>query len=130
MWRLIPLLVVLVACAPQDRVRPAFTTQDWTLRSINGTPFPGRVTMDIRPTGLVIGRTPCNRFGGFLSRWPVGWEFGPLGLQGDPCPDGHLEAAFIQALMQVTRSQVVGTELVLRGPDGLVLHFGRDRRPR
>jgi heat shock protein HslJ len=125
MWRLIPLFFLLFACAPQDRVRVAFTTHDWTLQSINGTPFPGRVTMDIRPTGLVVGRTPCNRFGGFLSRWPAGWEVGPLGLQGAPCPDGHMEAAFLQALIQVTRSEVVGTTMFLRGPDGLVLQFGR-----
>jgi heat shock protein HslJ len=81
--------------------------------------------MEVRRSGLVLGRMPCNRFSGWLSRWPLGWEFTALQVTNAPCPAGQAEAAFVAALSQATRAEVVGVHLFLRGPDGLVLQFGR-----
>lgn len=129
MWRLIP-LVLLLACGHPPRVDPAATAHVWRLLSINQVDFPAVVTMDVRPTGLVLGRMPCNRFAGTLTRWPLGWELGPVGVRNAPCAEGNAEAAVIAAITQVTRAEVVGVHLYLRGPDDLVLQFGREEGPR
>ncbi len=126
-WICVPIL--LAACGVPDRVAPAFTAYDWRLAAIDGVAFPATATLDIRPTGLVLGRTPCNRFAGTLTRWPPGWEFGPLRLRDAPCPQGNAEAAFIAALTRATRAEVTGTMLELRGPGGLVLQFRRSFPP-
>jgi heat shock protein HslJ len=99
-------------------------THDWRLDTLNGQPFPAPVTMDVRASGLVLGTTPCNRFSGTLTRFPSGWEFGPIGLRNKPCLQGNAEAAFIQAITQVTRSQVQGVRLILTGP-GTRMEFAR-----
>jgi heat shock protein HslJ len=126
MWRLILPLLVCLGCAAPVRLDPAFTAHTWRLLSINQADFPATVTMQVRRTGLVLGRMPCNRFSGNLTRWPLGWEFGRVQVRNAPCPDGHAEAAFIAAVTQATRAEVVGVHLYLRGPDGLVVQFGRD----
>lgn len=129
MWRLLP-FVLIAACSLPPRVDPGVTGHVWRLLSINRVDFPAPVTLDVRPSGLVLGRMPCNRFSGTLTRWPLGWEFGPVGVRNAPCPDGNAEAAFIAAVTQATRAEVVGVHLFLRGPDGLVLQFGREAGPR
>lgn len=129
MWRLLPLLLCL-ACAPPAQVDAAFTAHAWRLLSIDRTDFPAAVTMEVRPSGLVLGRMPCNRFTGTLSRWPLGWELGEVAVRNAPCAAGNAEAAFVAALTRATRAEVVGVHLLLRGPDGLVVRFGRDDGPR
>jgi heat shock protein HslJ len=129
MWRLFPLLLCL-ACGPSDRLDPAFTAHVWRLLSIDRVEFPARVTMEVRRSGLVLGRMPCNRFSGNLTRWPLGWEFGRVNVRNAPCPEGNAEAALIAALTEATRAEVVGVHLFLRGPDGLVLQWGREVGPR
>jgi heat shock protein HslJ len=110
------LILCLAACDPHPKVQAAFLTHNWQLDTLNGLPFNARVTMDVRPTGLVLGATPCNRFSGTLTRFPSGWEFGPIRLRNTPCLQSNAEAAFIQAIAQVTRSQVQGIRLILTGP--------------
>lgn len=110
------LILLLSACAHRPTVQAAFLTHDWQLETLNGYPFDVPVTMDIRRSGLVLGTTPCNRFSGTLTRFPSGWEFGPIGLRNVPCLQGNAEAAFMQAITQVTRSQVQGIRLILTGP--------------
>jgi heat shock protein HslJ len=118
------LILLLSACAHRPTVQAAYLTHDWQLATLNGYPFDAPVTMDIRRSGLVLGTTPCNRFSGSLTRFPSGWEFGPIGVHNAPCPHGNAEAAFLQAITQVTRSQVQGVRLILTGP-GVRLDFMR-----
>jgi heat shock protein HslJ len=120
----------VLACGPSDRLAPAFTAHTWRLLSIDRVDFPARATLEVRPSGLVLGRMPCNRFSGNLTRWPLGWEFGRVNVRNAPCPEGNAEAALIAALTQATRAEVVGVHLFLRGPDGLVLQWGREVGPR
>jgi heat shock protein HslJ len=109
-------ILCLSACDPYPKVAPAFLTHDWRLDTLNGLPFVAPVTMDVRASGLVLGTTPCNRFSGTLTRFPSAWEFGPIGLRNHTCLQGNAEAAFVQAITQVTRSQVQGVRLILTGP--------------
>ena len=118
------LIMCLAACAHRPTVQAAFLTHTWRLDTLNGRPFDAPVTLDIRRSGLLLGTTPCKRFSGTLIRFPSGWEFGPIGLHNAPCPQGNAEAAFLQAITQVTRSQVQGVRLILTGP-GVRLDFAR-----
>jgi heat shock protein HslJ len=125
--RWIVLALCLLACSHRPPVQAAFLTHDWRLESINGQAFAAPVTMVIRPSGLVRGRTPCNAFAATLSRFPPGWEFGPIAIGNTACADGNFEAAFVQAIAQVTRSQVQGLRLILTGP-GIRMEFIRSSR--
>jgi heat shock protein HslJ len=120
-------ILLLSACAHRHTVQAAYLTHDWRLDTLNGQPFTAPVTMDVRASGLVLGTTPCNRFSGTLTRFPSGWEFGPIGLRNRTCLQGNAEAAFIQAITQVTRSQVVGIRLILSGP-AIEMVFMREKR--
>lgn len=110
------LILYLTACDQHPRVQTAFLTHQWQLDTINGVPFDALVTMDIHRSGLVYGTMPCNTFSSTLTRFPAGWEFGSLRLHNRPCPRGNAEAAFVQAITQVTRSRVEGVRLILSGP--------------
>ena len=116
------LLFCLAACSNRPTVQAAFLTHDWQLDRLNGQPFMASVILDIRATGLVLGTTPCSRFAGTLTGFPAGWEFGAIGIRNAPCLQGNAEAAFIQAITQVTRSQVQGVRLILTGP-GIRMEF-------
>jgi heat shock protein HslJ len=122
--RWIVLALCLLACSHRPTVEAVYLTHEWRLDSINGQAFASPATMKIRPSGLVLGRTPCNEFAATLSRFPPGWEFGPITIGNATCADGNFEAAFVQAITQVTRSQVQGLRLLLTGP-GIKMEFVR-----
>jgi heat shock protein HslJ len=109
-------VLLVSSCAHRPTVPAAYLTHNWQLETLNGEPFDASVTMDIRRSGLVLGTTPCNQFSGTLTRFPSGWEFGPIGVHNAPCLQSNNEAAFFQAITQATRSQVQGVRLILTGP--------------
>jgi heat shock protein HslJ len=121
------LILCMAACAPRPTVDAAFLSHGWRLSSINGQPFSASATLNIHRSGRVAGTTPCTAFASTLTRFPPGWEFGPISLHNAACPQGHAEAAFVRAITQVTRADVQGVRMILSGP-ATELIFVREKR--
>ena len=114
----------LTACRTVDPVE-VFGDADrvWTLKLLNGAPFPARATLTFPKQGEIAGDGPCNRYFGAMSAAYPAFNAGPIGSTRMACPEMSAETAFLAALEVATLSQAEDETLVLSNPDGLEMVF-------
>ncbi len=121
---LLLLTLSLVACRSDDPMR-AYEDPDrvWSLKELDGAPFPATATMRFPKTGQIVGQGPCNRyFGAMTAQYPL-FDAGPIGSTRMACPTGTAETAFLAALEVMYRARVEGDALILTSPDGREMVF-------
>ena len=118
------LLASLTACRSDEAVR-AYGGADriWTLKLLNGAPFPARATLTFPKQGEIAGEGPCNRYFGAMSAPYPAFDAGPIGSTRMACPEMPAETAFLAALEAATLSQAGDETLVLSNADGLEMVF-------
>lgn len=118
------LVTSLAACRSDETVR-AYGGADrvWTLKLLNGAPFPARATLTFPKAGEIAGEGPCNRYFGAM-KVPYPWfDAGPVGSTRMACPEMAAETAFLAALEEATLSEVAGDTLILSNVEGLEMVF-------
>lgn len=121
---LVLLLTALTACRKDETVR-AYGGGDrtWTLKILNGAPFPAPATITFPKAGEIAGQGPCNRYFGAMTV-PYPWfETGPVGSTRMACPDSEAETVFFAALEAATLSDVLGDVMILSNTKGLEMVF-------
>lgn len=117
-------VLALAACRADETVR-AYGGGDrvWTLKELNGAPFPAPATLTFPKTGEIAGRGPCNSYFGAMTV-PYPWfDAGPIGSTRIACPDADAETAFLAALEAATLSEVAGDVMILSNTEGLQMIF-------
>ncbi len=120
----IGLILVLAGCTGDEGVR-AFGAADmaWNLKSIDGTAFDARATLEFPEAGQATGMGPCNRWSASQSA-PYPWfKLGPIRSTRRACPDMDAEQRFFMALEDMTISEVSGNVLVLSNDAGREMIF-------
>ncbi|MEW2912517.1 META domain-containing protein [Leisingera sp. JC11] len=116
--------LLLTACA-RDETLSAYGAAgtEWQLQVIDGAAFPAAATLMFPEPGKIAGRGPCNNFLGSQDA-PYPWfETGPLAVTRMACPKLEAEAAFLQALQQMTLAEVTGDVLILSNEAGREMLF-------
>ena len=124
MHRLIPLYLLLAACAGDESVS-AYGAADrtWQLIEIDGQAFTASATLAFPEPGRIAGRAPCNAYVGEQTA-PYPWfEVGAILSTKAACPDLDQEQRFLSSLSDMTLSEVSGTVLVLSTPEGREMVF-------
>ncbi len=88
--------------------------QVWVLSELDGAAFEARATLSFPEPGKIAGDGPCNRYSGVMTT-PYPWfDVGEVMSARMACPDLQAEAAFFEALSEMTESEVSGGTLILR----------------
>ncbi len=97
------LVLTLFAAPALAEGAPAleFTTQDWTLLSIDGNDVTFDATINLGEPGHVSGQAPCNRYFGEAVSDGAALKFGALGATMMACENMQAEADFLAALAAV-----------------------------
>lgn len=115
--------LTLTACRGDDTTRAFGPDRVWTLKQLNGTPFPARATLTFPKAGEIAGQGPCNRYFGAMSAPYPQFSAGPIGSTRMACPEMAAETAFLAALQAAISADAADDTLTLSGPDGLTMVF-------
>ena len=122
---LIPLL--LAAACRGDETVASYGAGDglWHLTGIDGAAFAARATLSFPERGRIAGEAPCNSYSGRMEA-PYPWfEATDIAATRRACPDLAAEAAFFDALSEMTLAEVAGDTLILSTPEGREMIFAR-----
>ncbi|HCQ58707.1 MAG TPA: META domain-containing protein [Sulfitobacter sp.] len=117
-------LSALPQCQSDETVR-AYGGGDktWVLVELDGTPFDARATLTFPEAGKIAGQAPCNAYSAAMTV-PYPWfDAGHIAATRRACPDIAAETAFLNALGDVTISDVLGDTLILSDESGERLIF-------
>ena len=115
---LLPVLVLAACGFGRDETLTAYGAggQRYALVSIDGAPFTGHATLSFPGPGLISGQAPCNSYSG-SSDIPYPWFDGTrLAVTRRACPEMATEAAFFEALADMTVAEISGPVLLLTAP--------------
>lgn len=120
MKRLLLAAVALTACvatsgADETALAPDFSTMDWILAEIDGTPPAYSATLNLGEPGRIFGQAPCNRYFAEVTREAEAFRAGAIGATRMACPDLTGEADFFQILGAVTKAEQGPGVLILSG---------------
>lgn len=108
------------------KVPPEYLAPEWALVSIDGVDVTTRASIDFSEPGRVSGQAPCNRWFAAQTAALPDFRVDAVGATKMACPDLAAEAAFFDALSQMTRAEITGpVTLTLTGPDGRAMVFVR-----
>lgn len=116
-------LLSLANC--RDESVAGYGAQDitWTLVEIDGTPFPARATIRFEDKGKITGDAPCNSYFGSQTA-PYPWfSADNIGATRRACPELDSETRFLNALSDMTLSEVAGSTLILSNDSGREMLF-------
>lgn len=121
---LIGSLLLANACAGDESLSAYGAAGEmWQLRSIDGAAFSASAHLTFPEPGRIAGRGPCNSFQGSQTA-PYPWfETGSLAVTRAACPEREVEAAFLQALQEMTLAEVSGEVLILSNEAGREMLF-------
>ena len=117
-------LSALPQCQGDETVR-AYGAGDktWHLVELDGKPFDARATLTFPETGKIAGQAPCNAYSAPMTV-PYPWcAAGHIAATRRACPDLASETAFLDALTEVTISDVLGDTMILSDDSGERLVF-------
>ncbi|KZY51938.1 META domain-containing protein [Sulfitobacter sp. KE29] len=117
-------LSALPQCQGDETVR-AYGAGDktWHLVKLDGKPFDARATLTFPETGKIAGLAPCNAYSAAMTV-PYPWfDTGHIAVTRRACPDLAGETAFLDALTEVTISDVLGDTMILSDDSGERLVF-------
>lgn len=121
---LIGSLLLANACAGDESLSAYGAAGEmWQLRSIDGAAFSASAHLTFPEPGRIAGRGPCNSLQGSQTA-PYPWfETGSLAVTRAACPEREAEAAFLQALQEMTLAEVSGDVLILSNEAGREMLF-------
>lgn len=99
------------------------SANDWRLTHLDGRAFPARATLSFGEGGTISGEAPCNRYFG-TQEAPYPWfSARNIGATRRACPALKQETLFLQALSEMTLSEVAGDTLILSNDAGREMLF-------
>lgn len=116
-------VLTLVACKKDETVAGYDGNKTWHLTELDGAPYDARATLTFGEDGKVTGKAPCNTY--FTSQtMPYPWVgFEAIGSTRMACPDLEHEAAFFNALIEMTQAEVSGDVMLLSNDAGREMLF-------
>lgn len=108
---LIATVPLIAACA----MAPPGLHDGWRLQSLAGAAPPVPVTLSLDASGRAAGAAPCNRYFGAFTATAEAMSFGAIASTKRACPALGYEAAYLDALSQVTGYRQEADRLVLTG---------------
>jgi len=115
---------VLTGCSGDETVA-AYGAADrlWQLESLDGAAFPASATLEFGEGGAISGTTPCNLYSG-RQTVPYPWfAVERIVTTRRACPDLAAERAYLDALQEMTLSEVAGPVLRLENDAGREMIF-------
>jgi len=124
---LIPLgfICLSLAACRGDETIAAYGAADikWQLAEIDGQPFVAAATLHFPEPGRITGVAPCNSYSADLDA-PYPWFAAQhLTVTRMACDDLTVENQFLQALQDMTLSEVSGNTLILSNVAGREMVF-------
>lgn len=117
-------LFLLAACRGDETIA-AYGAADitWQLTEIDGQPFVATATLHFPEPGRITGIAPCNSYSAVLDA-PYPWfDTQHLSVTRMACNDLATENQFLQALQDMTLSEVSGNTLILSNVAGREMLF-------
>ena len=121
---IVMLVTALTACR-EDETQRVYDDANriWTLKQLDGAPFPASATLTFPKAGEITGQGPCNRYFGAMKAAYPQFDTGPIGSTRLACPEMAAETAFLTALERATAAQLTDGTLTLSDTDGLSMIF-------
>lgn len=122
---LLALTALSLAACREDETVGAYGAADikWSLHEIDGQTFPSTASLQFPEPGHLTGTTPCNTFTAHMDA-PYPWfDAQKLRMTEIACDGQRLEMKFIQALQNMTLSEVSGKTLILSNTYGQEMVF-------
>lgn len=119
--------MILANCAGDETV-VAYGAADkvWRLVEIDDNAIDYTATLTFPEPGRLTGRAACNSFSTSMTT-PYPWfETGPIATTRAICPEIKQEQTFLEALSEMTLSEVLGDTLILSTPEGRSMVFKAD----
>ncbi|WP_435311825.1 META domain-containing protein [Primorskyibacter sedentarius] len=117
------IILALAACERDETLAAYGGAGDWRLSALDGAVYSATATMRIGDGGEVSGRAACNAWGASQTA-PYPWfELTPIVATKRACADLGAEAAFFQALGEMTLAEVLGDTLLLTNEAGRSMEF-------
>lgn len=120
-----PITLLLLAGCRGDETIAAYGAADikWQLTEIDGQPYAATATLHFPEPGRIAGITPCNNYSA-VSDAPYPWfDTQQLSVTRMACDDLAAESQFLQALQDMTLSEVSGSTLILSNVAGHEMLF-------
>ena len=122
---LIPLCFLSLAACRDDETVSAYGAAniEWRLVEIDGQPFSPTANLRFPEPGRIAGTAPCNTFSATMDA-PYPWfDAQHLSLTRMVCDDLPMENQFLQALQDMTLSEISAGTLILSNIDGREMVF-------
>ena len=122
---LVGLTVLSLSACRTDETVTAYGAADiaWRLVEIDGRPFPAQASLLFPEPGRLEGSTACNTFTGIMDA-PYPWfDLQDLSVTEMACADLTSESQYLQALQDMTLSEVSGNTLILSNVAGREMLF-------
>ncbi len=117
-------LFLLAACRGDETIAAYGAANiKWQLAEIDGQPFVATATLHFLEPGRIAGIAPCNSYSAVLDA-PYPWfDAQHLSVTRMACDDQATENQFLQALQDMTLSEVSGNTLILSNVAGREMLF-------
>ena len=122
---ILPLTMLLMAACRDDETVAAYGAAEieWRLIEIDTRPFTATATLHFSEQGRIAGATPCNSYNATMDA-PYPWfEIQQLSQTRMACNESALESQFLQALQEMTLSEVSAGTMILSNVDGREMVF-------
>ncbi|MBS8226253.1 META domain-containing protein [Vannielia litorea] len=117
------LAVPPLATACADETLTGYASGVYRLEEIDGTRFEWGATLDLTEEGRIAGQAPCNRYSA-AQEAPYPWfQPGPIAATRMACLHMNGEAAFFEALGEMTLAEASGPVLILSNEAGREMVF-------
>ncbi|ABG31011.1 META domain-containing protein [Roseobacter denitrificans] len=112
----------------RDETAAAYGGADkvWRVVEIDDIPFASRATLTFPAPGQIAGDAPCNSYSAAITV-PYPWfDAGPIVATKKRCADASHEARFLEALANMSLSEILRDTMILSTPEGRSIIFKAD----
>jgi heat shock protein HslJ len=116
--------LILTACRSDETVSAYGAANiEWRLQEMDGQVFTSAATLRFSEPGHIVGSAPCNTYSATMDA-PYPWfDAQQLSLTRMACNDLTIEHQFLQALQDMTLSEVSAGTLILSNVAGREMVF-------
>lgn len=116
-------VMMLTGCRDETVAGYGGGNTEWHLAELDGKAFSERAVLRLGDDGEISGDAPCNSYFGVQTA-PYPWfSAEKIGATRRACPALEKEADYLQALSQMTLSEVLGDTLILSNDTGREMVF-------
>lgn len=116
-------ILTMAACSDESLTGYGGGDRLWVLQQLDGVAFEARADLKLARGGDLSGQAPCNSYRA-KQQAPYPWfEVEALAATRSVCPDLMAEVTYLQALQEMTESEVAGDVLILRNETGREMVF-------